>query len=93
MLVRGITADAGANGDRLREIAQLPASQDPLTLSLVLQAVHREALVIAYANQYVMLALMPALLLPCVWLMRRAAFSGRSADGAAPVASPGGAPH
>jgi len=76
MLVRGISTDAGANFDRLREIAHVPAADDLSSFAWILQMAHREALVIAYSNQYVLLALMPAILLPFVWLMRRNVTTG-----------------
>jgi DHA2 family multidrug resistance protein len=76
MLVRGISTDAGANFDRLREIAHVPAADDLSSFAWILQMAHREALVIAYSNQYVLLALMPAILLPAVWLMRRNVTTG-----------------
>ena len=43
----------------------------PVLLAAVawlLGEIHREALVIAYSNQYVLLTIMPLLLLPLVWL-------------------------
>lgn len=86
MLVRGISTDANSNFDRLREIAHVSAADDPGSFIWILQTVHREALVIAYSNQYVLLALMPAILLPCVWLMRRNAISGRLSSPSDPPA-------
>ena len=66
MLVRGISVDATANADRLREIARGVTPDDPTSVSWALHTLYREALVIAYSNQYVILAIMPAVLLPCV---------------------------
>ncbi|MFM7396322.1 MAG: DHA2 family efflux MFS transporter permease subunit [Gammaproteobacteria bacterium] len=93
LLVQGISTDATANFDRLREIAHVAATDDTGSLAWILQTIHREALVLAYSNQYVLLALMPAILLPCVWLMRRNATSGTLSDPADPVAPRGEALH
>lgn len=92
MLVRGISNDATANADRLREITRI-GTDDPASISWVLHTVYREALVIAYSNQYVILALMPAVLLPCVWLMQRPPVSGKSAADADPAGSRDVVPH
>lgn len=93
MLVRGISVDATANADRLRETAQGVATDDPSSIAWALHAVYREALVIAYSNQYVLLAVMPAVLLPCVWFMRRSVVSGKSPASADPLAPRDAIPH
>jgi len=93
MLVRGISVDATANAERLREVAQGVNVDDPRSIGWALGLVHREALVIAYSNQYVILALMPLVLLPCVWLMQRSMVSGKSRAAADQAATPGGVPH
>lgn len=93
MLVRGITTDATANMDRLREVAQVASIDDPGSFAWILSTIHRESLVIAYSNQYVLLALMPAILLPCVWLMRRNAPSGTLSADADPAVPRGEALH
>jgi hypothetical protein len=93
MLVRGISIDAAANADRLREIAHGVVAEDSGSIGLALRLVYREALVIAYSNQYLILALMPAVLLPCVWLMQRSAVSGKSPAGEGQAAPPGAVPH
>ena len=93
MLVRGISIDAAANADRLREIAHGVVAEDPGSIGLALRLVYREALVIAYSNQYLILSLMPAVLLPCVWLMQRSAVSGKSRADAGQAAPPDVVPH
>ncbi|NDB24081.1 MAG: DHA2 family efflux MFS transporter permease subunit [Gammaproteobacteria bacterium] len=93
MLVRGISIDAAANADRLREIAHGVVAEDPGSIGLALRLVYREALVIAYSNQYLILSLMPAVLLPCVWLMQRSAVSGKSRADAGQAAPPDAVPH
>jgi DHA2 family multidrug resistance protein len=93
MLVRGISVDATANADRLREIARGVTADDPMSVSWALHSVYREALVIAYSNQYVILAIMPAVLLPCVWLMQRPPVSDRSGAAADQAVSRDGVPH
>jgi DHA2 family multidrug resistance protein len=76
LIVRGISQDVTANAQRLASIAQV-SELEPQSpgFAWLLGEIHREALVIAYSNQYVLLTLMPLLLLPLVWLtvMPRAA--------------------
>lgn len=97
ILVRGLSHDAHANGERLRELAHgfdAPGWPDEAASLLPwMHAMHREALVIAYANQYVLLAVMPLLLIPGVWLMQRLPLSGESRDAAAALASRDATPH
>jgi len=69
LIVRGISQDVTANAQRLSSIAQVSELQSqPSSLAWLLGEIHREALVIAYSNQYVLLTLLPLLLLPLVWL-------------------------
>lgn len=97
VLVRGLSHDAHANAERLRELAHgasMPGlGEEAVSLLPMMQAIQREALVIAYSNQYVMLAVMPLLLIPGVWLMQRLPLSGESKDGVAAVVSRDATPH
>ncbi|MFM7706483.1 MAG: MFS transporter, partial [Gammaproteobacteria bacterium] len=86
LLVRGISQDAHANSQRLFEIARPMPLDDPAGagaagLGWLVGEVHRESLVIAYANQHAWLALLPLLMIPMVWFARRPDFSGKSASG------------
>lgn len=92
ILVRGLTHDASANADRLREVTQ-GVAEEPSALLMTLHAIHREALVIAYSNQYVLLAVMPLLLIPGVWLMQRLPLSGASKDAAGQAVPQDATPH
>lgn len=82
LLVRGISEDARANGQRLFEIARPPQDMDPASMGWLAGEVHRESLVIAYSNQHAWLALLPLLMIPMVWFARRPDFSGTSASSA-----------
>jgi DHA2 family multidrug resistance protein len=69
LIVRGISQDVTANAQRLASIAQVSEFEPQSTVfAWLLGEIHREALVIAYSNQYALLTLMPLLLLPLVWL-------------------------
>jgi hypothetical protein len=97
LLVRGISQDAHANGQRLLESARPMALDDPAGmgaagLGWLMGEVHRESLVIAYANQHAWLALLPLVMVPMVWAARRPDFSGTSASND-DRGVPGAAPH
>ncbi|NBU24613.1 MAG: hypothetical protein EBS39_03140, partial [Gammaproteobacteria bacterium] len=92
LLVRGISEDARANGQRLFEIARPPPDAPPAAFGWLVGEVHRESLVIAYANQHAWLALLPLVMIPLVWLARRPDFSGTSASSGEPDV-PGAATH
>lgn len=69
LIVRGISQDVSANSQRLASTAQLSELElQSNSMAWLLSEIHREALVIAYSNQYVLLTIMPLLLLPLVWL-------------------------
>ena len=97
LLIRGISQDAHANGQRLLEIARPmalggPTGMDAAGLGWLIGEVHRESLVIAYANQHAWLAVLPLLMIPMVWAARRPDFSGTSASNG-DQGAPGAAPH
>jgi hypothetical protein len=76
ILIRGISHDAATAAQHMAEASRSPIStQDPSTLAWLLGEWHREALVVAYANQHLVLAILPALLVPIVWLAKKPAVS------------------
>lgn len=76
LLIRGISHDAAAAAQHMAEASriQLPL-QDSAAFAWLVGEWHREALVVAYANQHLVLAILPALLVPIVWLARKPAVS------------------
>lgn len=76
ILIRGISHDAAAAAQHMAEASriQLPL-QDSAAFAWLVGEWHREALVVAYANQHLVLAILPALLVPIVWLARKPAVS------------------
>ena len=92
LLVRGLSQDVQANGQRLLEIARPPQVADLAASGWLLGEVHRESLVIAYSNQHAWMAVLPLLMIPMVWFARRPDFSGTSASSGGQDA-PGAAPH
>jgi DHA2 family multidrug resistance protein len=92
LLVRGVSQDTIANMDRLRSVVQGVASDGSGAIA-ALGLIHREALVIAYSNQYVILSVMPLILAPCVWLLRALPISDTSTAREAPAAPQDAVPH
>ena len=92
LLVRGLSQDVQANGQRLLEIARPTEVVDLAAPGWLLGEVHRESLVIAYSNQHAWMAVLPLLMIPMVWFARRPDFSGTSASNGGQDA-PGAAPH
>jgi len=74
ILIRGISHDASAAALHMAETSHAHLDlQDTGMLAWLLNEWHRESLVIAYANQHLVLAILPALLVPIVWLAKKPA--------------------
>jgi DHA2 family multidrug resistance protein len=72
ILIRGISHDATAAAQHMAEASRTPMPmQEPTTLAWLLGEWQRESLVVAYANQHLVLAILPALLVPIVWLAQK----------------------
>jgi DHA2 family multidrug resistance protein len=72
ILIRGISHDAASAAQHMAESSRVTLiGQDMGTLAWLMNEWHRESLVIAYANQHLVLAILPALLVPIVWLARK----------------------
>ena len=74
ILIRGISHDATTAAQHIAEASRIHMPlEDPSALAWLIEEWHRESLVIAYANQHLVLAILPALLIPIVWLARKPA--------------------
>jgi len=66
MLVRGISIDAAANVDHLRELAHGVVAEDLGSIGIALRSVCREVLVIIYSNRYLIFSsCLPCCCLAC----------------------------
>jgi DHA2 family multidrug resistance protein len=70
VLVRLMSRDISANSAWLLERAHWVMSGDRDSTAWFLTQLRREATVIAYSNQYLLLAVIPLLLVPMIWLSR-----------------------
>ena len=76
VLVSRVTDDAAASAQRLLETAHLDLSvADPSLIAWFGNELRRESLVLAYANQHVLLCVLPLVILPVVWLTSRPRFA------------------
>ena len=76
VLVSRVTDDAAASAQRLLETAHFDASvADPSLLAWFGNELRRESLVLAYANQHVLLCVLPLVILPVVWFTSRPRFA------------------